>query len=170
MPWHVAVEGSTVRLQEVGDLGVIWSGTVVLHAGAPDFGHPELRHAMLAVAEPEINRPFVRHRWTYEVPASVHGVDNTGSRRMFMVLRSQGAINWTLTLRLPYLAPRSAYQAIARGFGATPLPLPKKEKTLKPTNDNTAKTSSLPRGDVPEAKSPPPEFKEGVQTVVAPKD
>lgn len=37
----------------------------------------------------------------------------------------------------------------------------------KPTNDNTAKVSTLPKGDVPEAKAPPPAFKEGVNTIVS---
>jgi hypothetical protein len=85
-----------------------------------------------------------------------------------MVLRAEGAINWTLILLMPFQCPRFVFQAIARGFGATPQPLPKKEKSMpKPSNESIGQIATLPKGDVPEAKTPPPAFKEGVNTIVS---
>jgi len=170
MPWHVAVDGSAVRLlhDQADDEGPFWSGVVRIHRGAPDFNDPELSHALISVEDPANHRAWVRHRWTYEIPHQLDGVANSGQNRRFLILRAEGAINWTLILLMPYQCPRFVFQAIARGFGATPQPLPKKEKSMpKPSNDSVAVVNTLNKGDVPEAKVPPPAFKEGVNTIVS---
>lgn len=170
--WHCAIDGSTVRLQHsLADAeGPFWSGAVQLHRGAPSFdSHPEIAHALYSIEDPANHKAYVRHRWTYEVPASLDGIPNAGAARRFMVLRSQGEIGWTLVLLMPHQCPRFVYKAVARGFGATPHVLPGKEKKsmAKPTNDNTAKPASMMKGEVPEAKSMPPAAKEGCNTIVS---
>lgn len=166
--WHVRFEGSAIRLlhNEADEDGGVWSGTVTIHRGAPSAdSHPEIAHGFLCLTNPFVHREFVRHAWSYEIPDAWGGHPNTGSARRFMVLRATGGmLNWTLVLSFPFQCPRFVFRAIARAFGAQPF---KEIRAMKPTNDATAKPASLPKGDVPEAKSPPPEFKDGVNSIVS---
>lgn len=168
--WIVEIDGARVRLVhgQNDDEGPLWLGVVSIHQGAPSAdSHPELAHAFLAIMNEAVHREFVRQRWTYEIPDTWGGNPNYGARRRFMILRATGALSWTLALLFPISSPRFVFRAVARGFAATPQELPRKEPTLKASNDATAKPASLTKGDVPEAKPLPPEAKEGVKSVVA---
>lgn len=163
--WHVAIDGRYVRLlhNQANDEGGVWSGTLELWRGAPDFEHPELRHAILAITNPAVHREFVRHTWSYEIPDFWGGQPNFGPNRRFLVLRARGGmLNWTLVLALPPKTPRFVWKAIARGFNA------KKETAMKPMGpDQTAKPASLNKGPVPEPKSVPAATSAGIKSVVS---
>lgn len=164
--WHVRVEGRFIRLlhNQADEEGPVWSGTVEVWRGAPGAdSHPELFHAFLSIANAAVHQEFVRHQWSYEIPDTWGGHPNYGQHRRFMILQARGGmLNWTLVLAFPLGAPQLAWRAVAKAFNAT-----QKETAMTVKGpDQTAKSASLEKGAVPEAKAPPAEAKEGMNSVV----
>jgi len=132
--WTVHLDGATARLIFVIGDDEANSSTgaveVVLHRGAPDWGHPELRRGIVSVMQPGLFRHLMRP-WTREIPAKYLERPNEGEQREFMLLRG-GSLNWTLVLKFPRFTPDFVFERVALGFGATPYEAPAPKPRVAP--------------------------------------
>lgn len=166
--WHVYLEGAAVRLVHAAgdDEGPLWSGLVEIWRGAPGAdSHPEIEHAFRAIEIREPHQDFIRHRWTWDIPDYYADAPNFGEHRRYLILQANGgALNWTLVLRLPPRAPRFVWTAICRGFNAS-----RKEHQMKSAGpDQTGKTQSMSKGEVPPPKMDiPPAGRDGAGSVIS---